>query len=50
VTPPQVQDVSTRYLHPDRLVTVVVGKPAAFDRPLAELGTVTTLPVDSIRR
>jgi predicted Zn-dependent peptidase len=50
VTPEQVRQVSERHLKPDELVMVVVGKPAAFDRPLAELGTVTALPVDSIRR
>ncbi|HEU5260557.1 MAG TPA: pitrilysin family protein [Gemmatimonadales bacterium] len=50
VTPEQVNGVSTRYLHPKRLVTVVVGKPSAFDGPLSEYGPVTMLPVDSIRR
>jgi predicted Zn-dependent peptidase len=50
VTPEQVRDVSRRYLHPDRLIVVVVGKPSAFDRPLAELGEVTSLPVDAIKR
>jgi zinc protease len=50
VTPEQVRQVSQRYLHPDRLVMVVVGKPSAFDRALSEIGPVTTLPVDSIRR
>ena len=50
VTPEQVTDVAQRYLHPDRLVTVVVGKPTAFDRPLSDYGLVTALPVDSIKR
>lgn len=50
VTPEQVRDVSRRYLHPDQLIVVVVGKPSAFDRPLAELGEVTSLPVDAIKR
>ncbi|MGH7644355.1 MAG: M16 family metallopeptidase [Gemmatimonadales bacterium] len=50
VTPPQVTAVAQHFIKPDRLVTVVVGKSATFDRPLAELGTVTLLPVDSIRR
>lgn len=50
VTPEQVVQVSRRRLHPDSLVVVVVGKPSAFDQPLGELGTVTMLPVDSIRR
>lgn len=50
VTPAQVRDVTAKYLHPDRLVTVIVGKSSAFDRPLAELGEVTVLPVDAIKR
>jgi zinc protease len=50
VTPDQVRQVSQRYLHPDRLVVVVVGKPSAFDKALSELGQVTVLPVDSIKR
>jgi predicted Zn-dependent peptidase len=50
VTPEAVRQASERHLRPDELVMVIVGKPAAFDRPLAELGTVTMLPVDSIRR
>jgi len=50
VTPDQVRQVVERYLHSDRLVTVVVGNPAAFERPLATLGTVTTMRVEDIRR
>ena len=50
VTPEAVRQASERHLKPDELVMVIVGKPAAFDRPLAELGTVTMLPVDSIKR
>ncbi len=50
VTPDQVLQVSKRYLHPDRLITVVVGKSSAFDKPLATYGPVTTMPVDSIKR
>lgn len=50
VTPQQVLQVSQRYLHPDKLVIVVVGKPSAFDKPLSTLGQVTPLPVDDIRR
>jgi hypothetical protein len=42
--------VSERHLKPDDLVMVIVGKPAAFDRPLTELGAVTMMPVDSIKR
>ncbi len=50
VTPEQVRQVSQRYLHADKLVIVVVGKPSAFDRALSEIGAVTVLPVDSIKR
>jgi zinc protease len=50
VTPDQVRQVSEKYLHPDRLITVVVGKSSAFDKPLATYGAVTAMPVDSIRR
>lgn len=50
VTPQQVTDVSRRYLHPDRLVILVVGKPTAFDKPLSTLGPVIAMPVDSIHR
>jgi zinc protease len=50
VTPEQVTAVSRKYLHPDQLVILVVGKPGAFDKPLTELGPVTRLPVDSIKR
>lgn len=50
VTPAQVADVSRRYLHADQLVTVVVGKPSTFDKPLDSLGPVIQMPVDSIHR
>ena len=50
VTPEAVRQASERHLKPDDLIMVIVGKPSAFDRPLAELGTVTMMPVDSIRR
>jgi len=50
VTPDQVTAVSRSYLHPDRLVTLVVGKSATFDKSLATLGSVTVMPVDSIHR
>jgi len=44
------RQASQRYLHPDRLITVVVGNPAAFERPLSTLGTVTTMRLEDIRR
>ena len=39
-----------RYLRSDRLITVVVGNPGAFERPLSTLGTVTTMRLEEIRR
>jgi predicted Zn-dependent peptidase len=50
VTPTQVTDVSRRLLRPERLVTVVVGMPSAFDAPLSTLGPVTTMRLEEIRR
>jgi predicted Zn-dependent peptidase len=50
VTPDQVKAVTGKYLHPDRLVVLVVGKSSSFDKPLSELGEVTVLPVDAIKR
>jgi zinc protease len=50
VTPDAVRAASLRYLKPDSLTIVVVGKPAAFDGALSTLGAVTALPIDSIRR
>jgi predicted Zn-dependent peptidase len=39
-----VQRVVERFIHPEKMTVLVVGKPADFDKPLASLGTVT--PVD----
>ena len=50
VTADRVTQVAQRFLHPDRLVMVVVGKASSFDRPLATLGPVTTMTVEEIRR
>lgn len=38
VTPATILAAAKRKIHPDRLVTVIVGKEAEFDRPLASLG------------
>jgi zinc protease len=43
VTRSDVQRIARRLLDPDRLVIVVVGDPARFDRPLDDLGPVTRL-------
>lgn len=46
VTPEEVQGVAEKYLHPDRMVILVVGKGGRFDRPLSEFGKVTTLSLE----
>jgi hypothetical protein len=38
--------VAEKYLHPDRMVILVVGKGGRFDRPLSEFGEVTTLSLE----
>ncbi|MDO8667387.1 MAG: hypothetical protein Q7J79_12280, partial [Gemmatimonadales bacterium] len=50
VTSDHVVQAAQRYLHPDRMVMVVIGKAASFDRPLSTLGPVTTMAVEEIRR
>ncbi len=45
VTAPEAAAAARRHLHKDRLAIVVVGKAAAFDRPLSSFGRVTTLDV-----
>lgn len=50
VTPDAVTAAVRRYLHPDRMVTVVVGKSSAFDGPLSSLGQVTAMTLEEIHR
>lgn len=50
VTADAVTGSVRRYLHPDRLVTVVVGKSSAFDGPLSAIGPVTPMTLDEIHR
>lgn len=45
VTPAEVAAAATKYLHPDGLKVLVVGDPAAFDKPLNSLGEVTEIPL-----
>ena len=44
VTAADVQRVAKKYVHPDQLTVLVVGKESAFEKPLSTLGTVT--PID----
>lgn len=44
VTAADVERVAKKYVQPDRLAVLVVGKEADFERPLSTLGTVT--PID----
>ncbi len=50
VTPQQVTGVVQKYIHPDSLVIVVVGKASSLDGPLSRLGPVTTMKVEDILR
>jgi zinc protease len=44
VTAADVQRVAKKYVHPDALAVLVVGKESAFEKPLSTLGPVT--PID----
>jgi predicted Zn-dependent peptidase len=46
VTIEDVNRVAQKYLHPDRMVVVVVGNSRDFDRPLSEFGKVTVIPLE----
>jgi hypothetical protein len=45
VTAQQVADVAKKYIDPEKLTLLVVGKPADFDQPLDTFGEVTTLDI-----
>ncbi len=45
VTTEDVARVAKKYIHPDQLVTLVVGKSADFDRPLSEFGEVHVVDI-----
>ena len=41
-----VNRVAANYLHPDRMVLVVVGNSDDFDGPLSQLGTVRVIDLE----
>jgi zinc protease len=45
VQPADVQRVAAKYLHKDRLKILVVGNTSEFDKPLADLGSVTNVDI-----
>lgn len=45
VTPADVDRVAKKYVHPDHMAVLVVGKAADFDRELATFGHVTTIDI-----
>lgn len=45
VTAADVRRVAQKYVHPDQLALLVVGKEAEFEKPLSTLGNVTTIDI-----
>lgn len=45
VTAEDVQRVAKKYVHPDQLAILVVGKQADFEKPLSTFGPVTTIDI-----
>jgi zinc protease len=45
VTTADVDRVARKYIHPEKMAVLVVGKAADFDRDLATFGKVTTLDI-----
>lgn len=45
VTAEDVQRVAKKYVHPDQLAVLVVGKEADFEKPLSSLGSVTNVDI-----
>ena len=45
VTAEDVTRVAKKYVHPDQLAVLVVGKASDFDQPLSNLGKVTTVDI-----
>ena len=45
VTQADILNAAKKYLHPDKVQVLVVGKQADFDKPLSELGAVNTIDI-----
>jgi zinc protease len=45
VTKADVERVAKKYIHPEQMALLVVGKESDFDKPLSTFGTVTTLDI-----
>jgi zinc protease len=45
VTRADVERVATKYIHPEQMALLVVGKESDFDKPLSTFGKVTTLDI-----
>jgi zinc protease len=45
VTREDVARVAKKYVHPDQLAILVIGKGADFDKPLSTFGKVTTIDI-----
>ncbi len=43
VTQADIKQVAQKYLKPDQLTYIVVGKPETFEKPLTEFGTITNI-------
>ncbi|HLG29057.1 MAG TPA: hypothetical protein VI387_02505, partial [Candidatus Brocadiales bacterium] len=43
VTKKDILRVAKKYLHPDEMILLVVGKKEKFDKPLSEFGKVNTI-------
>jgi hypothetical protein len=48
VTKEDVLRVAKRYLHPDGLVILAVGRQDEFERPLSVLGRVQVIPLEEL--